>query len=360
MTAPFAPTLASDAGYVSPSHLRTPLRSFLVSYDKGIYWLRMPAGAGKSEFIRGIVARRTGKDGRPESIDSAISSGMHAIAVALEPGDGAPQLVAAVKSAFDGAFDSGDAPSLPQADPGEAAGAQANFVAWLARLGGLARAADGKRLLICIDGLEAAAATPGEGGAPSLLELLPEPAQVPDGVELLLTSRPGEDWPDGTYGPLAVRFAAAPSVAVQDVGLADASYVESLQKLFRERLRPVLRARSVACLKDLLEAKAAFEKGGRDARLTNDPVLRDGLKDDWKKLTNKYPRYSGQLLPVAPLVPLLDQFDRLWTEVMDRGERRFGYVRMLVDHIVDGTLAVEEVAALPAGTALAARLAPAA
>ncbi|QRG05396.1 hypothetical protein EZH22_20230 [Xanthobacter dioxanivorans] len=359
MTAPFAPTLASDAGYVSPSHLRTPLRSFLVSHDKGIYWLRMPADTGKSEFIRGIVARRPGKDGRPESIDSAISSGMHAVAVALEPGDGAPQLVAALKSAFDAEFGPAGDAQPPQIRSGDAAGARADFAAWLGRLADLGRAGGGKRLLLCIDGLEVAAA-PGEGGAACLLDLLPDPAQVPDGLVLLLTSRPGEDWPDGAFAPVAARFAGAPAVAVHDVGLADASYVESLQKLFRERLRPVLRARSVACLKDLLEAKAAFEKGGRDARLTNDPVLRDGLKDDWKKLTNKYPRYSGQLLPVAPLVPLLDQFDRLWTQVMDRGEQRFRYVRMLIDHIVDGTLAVEEVAALPAGTALATRLAPAA
>ncbi|MFG1343696.1 hypothetical protein V5F59_02270 [Xanthobacter autotrophicus DSM 431] len=354
MTAPFPAALPGDAAYVSPTHLRTPFRSFLVSFDKGIYWLRMPQDTGKTQFIRGIVAKRPPKeDAAPEGIDSAISSSLRAIAVELAPGAGAQALAGAVKAAFEAEFGpAGAAGAEALSGLGDPEEAPAAFATWLARLGDVARATDGKRLLVCIDGLDAGAG----GTAPSVLDVLPGIGQMPGGVLLLLTSRPKEAWPDGLFAQAEAKFASGPAVAVQDVGVEDAPYVDTLRRLFQERLRPVLRARAIAILHALLETRATFEKGGRDPRLTGDAVLRDALKDDWKKLTNKFPRYSGQLLPVASLVPLLDQFDRLWVDVMDRGERKFRYVHLIIQRIADGTLPVEDVAGLPRGADLAARL----
>lgn len=356
MTIAFPASLADDARYVSPAFLRTPLRAFMVSCDKGIYWLRMPADTGKTQFVRGIIAQRTGKDGAPEGIDSAISSGMGAVAVGLESGAGPRDLVAALKVAFDATFGLDGTQAVPDIRFDDAEGAKADFSAWLAALRDLAVAKGSKRLIVCIDGLEAME-PPGAGQPCSIAAMLPDIKSLPAGVVLLLTSRPREDWPAAAFEAVAAKFPAGSGVGVQDVTLDDPTYVDALKRLFHDRLRPVLRGRAMALLQTLLETRAEFERGGRDPRLTSDPVLRDTLKDDWKKLTNKYPRYSGLQLPVAPLSPLLDQFDGLWVAVMDRADRRFRYVFLLLDRLVDASLAVEDVAGLPRGAELPAALA---
>lgn len=358
MTIPFPVSLASDASYVSPAYLRTPFRSFLVSFDKGIYWLRMPADTGKTQFVRGIIAKRPAKDGTPEGIDSAISSGARTIAVSLGAGAGPQALLDGLKAAFDaelaleGEAAARTAPAVRCDDP---ALAQADVASWLATLAGIVQEAGGKRLVVCIDALEQAAAP--NGATASVIDILPDIGQLPPGVVLLLTSRLKEDWPADLYAQAEAKFAAGPAVSGQEVPLDDAAYVDAMRRLFQERLRPLLRARAGTLLQGLLENRASFEKGGRDARLTNDPTLRDALKDDWKKLTNKFPRYSGQLLPIAPLVPLLDTFDQLWVDVLGHGERRFRYVYLIIQRLMEGTVAVEDVAGLPHGADLDARLA---
>lgn len=341
--APFALALESDADYVSPAHLRTPFRSFLVTYDRGFYWLRMPAGAGKTQFVRGIIARRTGKDGSPEGIDSAISSGARAIAVGLTAPVGPAALVEGLKAAFEAEL------AVPAPDAAGAADSWDAFAAWLGALAAAAAGQGAKRLLVCIDGLEAA--------EDATIALLPGLPAIPPGVLLLLTSRPAEDWPADRLALAASRLAPGPGAGIHDVRLSDADYVDALRKLFVERLRPLLRSRANALLLSLMETRATYERGGRDPRLTADPVLRDALKDDWKKLTNKFPRYSGQQLPVDPLGPVLDTFDRLWTDTLAKSEGRAGRFFLMVRHLAGGSLAVEEVADLPLGEALDTRLA---
>ncbi len=340
---PFALSLDADADYVSPAYLRTPFRSFLVSNDRGAYWLRMPAGAGKTQFVRGIVARRTGKDGSPEGIDSAISSGAQAIAVDIAGPAGPEALVEALKAAFEVEF------AIAAPDPAGASGSADAFAGWLSALAAAAAGQGAKRLIVCIDRLEAADA--------AALALLPGPAAIPPGVILLFTSRPAADWAAEGYDAATAKFAPGPGVAGHEVGLADPEHVDALRKLFVERLRPLLRSRANALLLSLMETRATYERGGRDARLTADPVLRDALKDDWKKLTNKFPRYSGQQLPVEPLGPVLDTFDRLWTDTLAKSEGRAGCFFLMVRHLAAGGLAVEEVASLPEGEGLDARLA---
>ncbi|MEP9353481.1 hypothetical protein ABLE93_07785 [Xanthobacter sp. KR7-65] len=349
MTAPFAAALDTDAHYVSPAHLRTPFRSFLVSYDKGIYWLRMPAGTGKTEFVRGIVARRPGKDGTPEGIDSAISSGTRTIAVGLAPGAGRAGLVTALAAACEAEF------GVPSPDAGAAASDPAAFAQWLAALKAVAFSKEARRLLVCIDALEA-----GEDGPDgSVVDLLPGFAQLPSDVVMLLTSRPAEDWPAERFAAAEAKFAPGAGVGVHELGLSDPAYVDALHKYYQDSLRPLVRARANALLLSLLETRATYERGGRDPRLTKDPVLRDALKDDWKKLTNKFPRYSGQQLPVDPLTPILDQFDQLWVDMLANSEGRARYIFLMVRRLADGSLKVEDVAGLPRGKELDAQLAEA-
>lgn len=348
MTAPFAAALDSDAHYVSPAHLRTPFRSYLVSFDRGVYWLRMPAGTGKTEFVRGIIARRPGKDGALQGIDSAISNGTRSIAVGLAPGSDGAALVGALAAAFEAEF------GTPAPEPGTAAEGGPALAQWIAALRDIALTQECRRLLVCIDALEA-----GEGPDGSVVDLLPGYASVPRDVVLLLTSRTAEEWPEGRFAAAAQKYSPTPGIAFHDLGLTDKDYVDALQRYFQDQLRPTIRARCNALLLSLLETRATYERGGRDPRLTKDPVLRDALKDDWKKLTNKFPRYSGQQLPVDPLVPILDQFDRLWVDMLANSEGRARYVFLMVRRLAEGSLQVEDVARLPQGAALETELAPA-
>ncbi|MFG1303755.1 hypothetical protein V5F34_06410 [Xanthobacter autotrophicus] len=332
---------ALDAAYVSPTYLRTPLREFLLTTDRGLYWLRTPAGIGKTLFVRGIIARRPGRDPAVlEGIDSTISSDIRAIGIHLHGPMTPHALVAALKEAVTAEF--GVAPV-------EASGVeptQADVLALLGAARDQLTTTGAKRLLVAIDGLE-------QIGDESALAVLPSAAALPPGVVLLLTSRPAENWPQGLFEKAAAQVGGG---VARDIGYEDTVYTDTLRGYFKNQIRPLMRSRAIAHLTHLLETKAAFERGGRDNRLTNDPVLRDALKDDWKKLTNKHPRYSGIQLPVVPLAELLDQFDQLWLDLIDRSDRRFDHLAAIIRALADGSLQVEEVAGLPKGAGLGSHL----
>ncbi|MDI4663851.1 hypothetical protein K9U40_05850 [Xanthobacter autotrophicus] len=333
---------ALDAAYVSPTYLRTPLREFLLTTDRGLYWLRAPAGIGKTAFVRGIIARRPGRDPAVlEGIDSTIASDIRAIGVHVQGPLTPHALVTALKDAFAAEF----GVALAEAASAEPTGA--DVLALLGAARDHLTTTGAKRLLVAIDGLERIA----DGGA---IAVLPAAAEMPPGVVLLLTSRPAADWPQGLFEAMTAQVGGG--AVVRDIGYEDSVYTDMLRGYFKNRIRPLMRSRAIAHLTHLLETKASFERGGRDNRLTNDPLLRDALKDDWKKLTNKHPRYSGIQLPVVPLVEMLDQFDQLWVDLIDRADRRFDGVSAIIGALAAGSLQVEEVAGLPTGPDLHARL----
>ena len=329
-----------DAAYVSPTYLRTPLREFLLTKDRGLYWLRTAAGMGKTAFVRGIIARRPGRDPAAlEGIDSTISSDIRSFGIHVREPLTPQALMAALTDAFAMEFgvvlagDSG-------ADP-----APGDILALLVAAQEHVATTGARRLLVAIDGLERI----GSG-----ISILPAATEMPPGVILLLTSRPASDWPPGQFEVAAAQVGGG--AVVRDAGYDDGVYTDMLRSYFKNKIRPLMRSRAIAHLTHLLETKASFERGGRDNRLTNDPLLRDALKDDWKKLTNKHPRYSGIQLPVVPLVAMLDQFDQLWVDLIDRAERRFDGVSSIIAALATGTLQVEEVAGLPTGPDLPVRL----
>ncbi|WP_238119216.1 MULTISPECIES: hypothetical protein [unclassified Xanthobacter] len=323
---------ALDAAYVSPTYLRTPFREFLLRNDRGLYWLRAPHGVGKTLFVRGIIARRPGRNpAEQEGIDSATSSDVRAFGVHLVAGDPPAAVLAALDAAFAAECGPGATVDGEAQTPAEAL--LVRFRKWHAQVVG----SGAKRLLVCLDGVEKLA----EGAA-----LPPPAAALPAGVIVLVTSRS----PDGE------RPAGPEGATVRDVCYGDADYTDMLARYFKNRTRPLLRAKVVAHFRQLLETKAPFESGGRDNRLTNDPELRDSLKAEWKKLTNIYPRYTGLPLPITPLVGLLDQFDQLWADLIDHAERRFTDLAAMLDALTDGRLEVEAVADLPRGEGLLAHL----
>jgi hypothetical protein len=359
------PPQDSAVPYMSPTYLRTPMREYLSRHDTGIYWLRAPSDLGKTQFVRGIIERRPSakEPGAMEGIDSNLASDLRSIGfyIRKDAPDGPRQLVDALSAAFAAEFGLGDeersrlAPSIRYTDAAEA---RADFLAWLKLLHETVVAKGIRRLLVCVDALDAMT-EPGSGAFAEtfpILDLLPAVSELPPGVVLAVTSRPADACPAGLLDRITQRFGSGADYAVRDVTFEDKEYVELLQKYYREKVRLWFRARATKHLDQMLGNKGKFTRAGRDGRLNQDTLFRDGLKDDWKKLTNKYPRYGGEPLPVASITGILDEIDKLWTDLTDKTEHRFRLVSLLVARLVDGALPLEQVAELPKGDELLAKL----
>jgi hypothetical protein len=348
---------AMDTAYVSPTYLRAHVREYLYSYDKGVYWLRAPSHTGKTLFVRGLTAKRLAKDQKTtEGIDSNIATGMRTIAFHVRKGcgHGPRQLVEGLSAAFVAEFGMSEeeraatAPNIRYADLDEA---RADFLAWLAQLRDAAVAKGAQRLLVCIDGLDQMG-EPGSGAFDEtypIIDLLP--SEVPQGITLLLTSRAAAEWPPNLYERAAQKFDGKFGFLPRDITLQDDGYVKMLRLYFWDTVRPMFRSRAKAHLEQLLEGKPKLTKS-KDPRLNNDLTFRDGLKDDWKKLTNKFPRYAMDTLPVGELKETFDQIDKLWADAMDRADQRFKFLSYLLARVVEGSLVIEQVAGLPKGDAL--------
>lgn len=168
---------------------------------------------------------------------------------------------------------------MPSIRYGDAAEARADFVAWLKKLQETVAAKGGKRLLVCVDALDAMA-EPGSSGFEepfSILDVLPAASEVPHYVLFLVTSRLPAECPAGLADRITAKFGTGSGYVAKELDLNDKEYVELLLKSFRDRLQPYFRDRIVNYWTRILKDKLKFEKGGRDDRLTKDPGLRDGL-----------------------------------------------------------------------------------
>jgi hypothetical protein len=359
-------TLPNEASiYASPRYLRSPLREYFSLNDKGIYWLQASRDLGKTQLIRGVIERQVSPKDKTtiEGIDSNLSSDVRSIGfyIRSDRKDGPRQLIEALHAnvgeelQLDPDERAGLAPSINYGDP---AAARADFVAWLKKLQETVAAKGGKRLLVCVDALDAMA-DPGSGGFEEpfpILDILPAVSEVPNYVVFLVTSRIPAECPAGLTDRIAAKFGKGSGYVAKELDLNDKEYVELLLKYFRDRLQPYFRTRIINYWTPILKDKLKFEKGGRDDRLTKDPGLRDGLKVDWKNLTNKYPRYSGQPVPVASILHILDEIDKLWKDILDKSEMRFRGVDLVIARLLDGSLKLEDVADLPKGDELVSKL----
>ena len=350
-------TLPNEASiYASPRYLRSPLREYFSVNDKGIYWLQASRDLGKTQLIRGVIERQVSPKDKTtiEGIDSNLSSDVRSIGFYIRSDrmDGPRQLIEALHANIgeELQLSADECASLaPAINYVDAPAARADFVAWLKKLQEAVAAKGGKRLLVCIDGLDSMT-EPGSGGFEEpfpILDILPAVAEVPNYVVFLVTSRLPAECPAGLTDRIAAKFGKGSGYVAKELDLNDKEYVELLLKYFRDRLQPYFRSRIINYWTPILKDKLKFEKGGRDDRLTKDPGLRDGLKVDWKNLTNKYPRYSGQPVPVASILHILDEIDKLWKDMLEKSEMRFRGVDLIIARLLDGTLKVEEVADLP-------------
>jgi hypothetical protein len=358
-------TLPNEASiYMSPRYLRSVLREYFAVNDKGVYWVRASRLLGKTQVVRGCIERVPSKDGTAmEAIDSNLASDLRSIGFYIrgDRKDGPRQFVEALHAGIGvelGLTADELAAVAPAIRYGDAAEARADFVAWLMKVQEIVVAKGGKRVLVCVDGLDAMAEPGGSGFEEpfSILDILPAVSELPNCVVFLVTSRLPAECPAGLADRIAAKFGTGAGYVVKELDLTDKEYGELLLKYFRERLQPYFRTRIIDYWTPILKDKQKFEKGGRDDRLTKDPGLRDGLKVDWKNLTNKYPRYSGQPVPVASILHILDEIDKLWKDMLEKSEGRFRGVDLVVARLLDGSLKIEEVAGLPAGDDMFSKL----
>jgi hypothetical protein len=359
-------TLPNEASvYASPRYLRSPLREYFSVNDKGIYWLQASRDLGKTQLVRGVIERQVNpKDNTTiEGIDSNLSSDVRSIGfyIRRDRKDGPRQLIDALHANIGEELRlSPDerAALAPGINFGDAAAARADLVAWLKKVQEMVAAKGGKRLLVCLDGLDAMA-EPGSGGFEEtfpILDILPAVTEVPNYIVFLVTSRLPAECPAGLTDRIAAKLGKGSGYVTKELDLNDKEYVELLLKYFRDQLQPYFRTKIINYWTPILKDKLKFEKGGRDDRLTKDPGLRDGLKVDWKNLTNKYPRFSGQPVPVASILHILDEIDKLWKDMLDKSEMRFRGVDLVIARLLDGTLKMEEVGDLPKGDELVSKL----
>jgi hypothetical protein len=359
-------TLPNEASiYASPRYLRSPLREYFSVNDRGIYWLQASRDLGKTQLVRGIIERQVSPKDKTtiEGIDSNLSSDVRSIGfyIRSDRKDGPRQMIEALHANIGEELrltDGERADLAPDINYGDAAAARADFVVWLKKLQETVAAKGGKRLLVCIDGLDAMAEPGGGGFAETfpILDILPAVSEMPNYVVLLVTSRLPTECPSGLADRIAAKFGKGSGYMVKELDLNDKEYVELLLKYFRDRLQTYFRTRIINYWTPILKDKLKFDKGGRDDRLTKDPGLRDSLKVDWKNLTNKYPRYSGQPVPVASILHILDEIDKLWKDMQEKSEMRFRGVDLIITRLLDGSLPLEDVAGLPKGDELVSKL----
>jgi len=289
---------ALDRRYLSPGYLRQPLRDFLARERRGIFWLQAPGHLGKSLFVQGLdpLGGFENQDPLPENLKVA------AVYIRREYRYGHVQLLHQLERAIK------DPRVLDLAEPAyerlqiddKAADPPAAFLGFIAECMRLTRHRG--RLLIALDGLDEL--RPPERHR-SALDFIPAPATLPDGVYLLLSSRPLDDaqacpsW----LGPRLVPRLGE-SVRVHRVDQDDPGYVQ--------------------LLRDYLERETA----GARARLESD-ALAAGL--DPKTARSEARRHFDERFPL----------------LVERSNGLFLYFAFLIDRILERDLPLDALAGQP-------------
>lgn len=195
-----------DRNYLSPEYLRADFAAFLAERPGGIYWLQAPAHIGKTTFVQGLAGDTDLSD---EPIDLRFAADGAGRIVAYycrkEYRTGVSGLVNRLSDRLQGVYDPSDTRRNEQPDllsRRERSPTPGQFIDWLQewRLFGAAlHHGEPGPLIVCIDGLDESEPPDAEGRWP--LQILPDDESVPDGIYLLLTSRP----PDAEDAPPFLR-----------------------------------------------------------------------------------------------------------------------------------------------------------
>jgi hypothetical protein len=277
-----------EAEYLPVDYLREPLRAFLESHDAGVWWLQAPAHIGKSLFVHALTPEAGLED---PLLDDLMVVAFHIRReYRYHPAQLKETLAGQLKQRMGLNNLSRELPELDlnAADPAAA------FAKWLGAWWAIRPPRwriPGSRLLVCIDGLDEIA-LPGSGQR-SLADYLPDPQHLPDGVYVLLTSRPEDGCPRWVWQAATQRIqpgqARSQSFAV---GLDHPDYLALLRQYFDWQLKTRLKN---------------FDVNHRNA---------------------------------------------LFDTLVERGEGRFLYVSLLCGLLADSALGPDQVASLPSGAGL--------
>jgi len=297
---------ALDRRYLSPGYLRQPLRDFLAHDRRGCFWLQAPGHLGKSLFVQGLdpLGGFENRDPLPEDLKVA------AVYIRREYRYGHVQLLHQLERAIK------DPRVLDLAEPAyerlqiddKAADPPAAFLGFVAECLRLTRHRG--RLLIALDGLDELRPPERERSA---LDFIPAPATLPDGVYLLLTSRPLDDaqaCPSWLGPRLVPRLGPGQgprqgeSVRVHRVDQDDPGYVQ--------------------LLRDYLERETA----GARARLESDAL-------------------AAGLDPQTARSEARRHFDERFPLLVERSNGLFLYFAFLIDRILERDLPLDALAGQP-------------
>jgi tetratricopeptide (TPR) repeat protein len=345
---------ALEADYVSPVYLRNPLRDFLKNVDHGIYWLRAPAHVGKTQFVRGLAGSlATPKSGSGLEVPILPNCGVIAFYIRREHQSKPEQLIEALYEEFARAFDLAREDRFrlhPSVDFNDHQNARLLFSNWLNELVEEVRVRSATRLLICLDGVDELPVT--AAGRMSLLELLPNRNTMAKGLYILLTSRPKADCPPSLWSS-AVRLLSSADVQ-RDITLGNRDYRSLLIKYFDSRSVALLRGRAAMLFRQSeLDKKPAG--GAPDPRLAANPWLRHELQQAWEAIAKSYPEIPASASPDESVrARIVDWFEQLRDEVLERADHRFLYVSFLVERLRDDydLLSPDTVPSLPKGDKL--------
>jgi hypothetical protein len=224
--------------YLSPHHLREPLRALLQEHDRGLFWLRAPAHVGKSTFVRGVVTE-----------EKPLVTGLRVVAVHIRREyryhltHWAELLDSQLRVRLDIGSGSKKLASL-DLDASDASGA---LTTYLAKLLGERRSkgpAD-TRLLVMFDGLDELRRT--VEGERTLLDFIPRAENLPEGVYVALTSRPLDECPSWIAEQL-VRVES--SARCLSLATDSGEYVALLEQFLVKRLRSRLEASIANALRE--------------------------------------------------------------------------------------------------------------
>ena len=216
-----------DNRFASPDWLRGPLRRHMEGNAGGIFWLQAPAHVGKTMFVRGLFGEGLSKEQRHQQralLGDAVTLDVAPLFLKREYRFDAAQFASAMENQVRSALrpDTRLALQLPREGGPEAL--QAGFARFAREALQAARANRSDRLILAFDGLDELR---DPEGAVSAVDYIPSADALPEGVTLLLTSRPPQDCPPWLQSRLGRGF--APAHESHCVGLADEGYLGLLR-----------------------------------------------------------------------------------------------------------------------------------
>jgi hypothetical protein len=184
-----------DRNYHSPAYLRDDLADFLHTHDRGVFWLQAPAHVGKTTFVQGLTETEIGDAPIDPRFEGRRGGKLVAYPCRKEYRTGLAGMINTLQDKLQAAYDVSQnlRNEQPQPRPVLAAGTPEAFVNWLSDWRSFAErfglTSPGAPLLVAIDGLDEADPPPGS----TPLQVLPRPADLKEGIYLVLTSRPVGD-----------------------------------------------------------------------------------------------------------------------------------------------------------------------